>query len=411
MQRAASGTSSLMRISSCSHSLLLRPYRGISRLLPNCAPTAPCRQNRLWLPCEPRGWISGTRGPGIASLMHNPNTLLAMNIGHSVPCNVTESDRMLRASEGQKSNKTFVVRRATSLDDLHWVLKQAAEVGWMPREREAECYFAAGLTPDFFIGELNGERISSLSLVRHGDSSFFVGHFIVSKPYRGQGYGQKTWDIAEATLGDQYYVHGASVVNIKDVHTLVKRATLPGWISRRYTFDVSHARKGLAGSQLPPSLAQILPASQADFEKLFAYGADMLGSSQACKLVLAAFLSHAQESSWVAIGSEGEVIGYLIMSKTTRFPEEGYHIAPFYADSVPIARSLLKVAVEFASTNNPRHIFLDIAADLNPDGVSVLENELGAKQLADLVFFAIGTKGIPSKPQYKVFGAASLSVM
>ena len=52
--------------------------------------------------------------------------------GQSVSCNVTESDRMLRAAKEQKSNKTFVVCRATSLDDLHWVMKQATEEGWMP---------------------------------------------------------------------------------------------------------------------------------------------------------------------------------------------------------------------------------------------------------------------------------------
>ena len=107
-----------------------------------------------------------------------------------------------------------------------------------------------------------------------------------------------------------------------------------------------------------------MPASQADFEKLFAYGADMLGTSQICKLLLAVWLSHLQESSWVAIDVTGEVVGYLIMSKLTRFPEQGYCIAPFYADSVPVAHSLLKVAVEFASASNPRHkVVMDILVD------------------------------------------------
>ena len=43
----------------------------------------------------------------------------------------------------------------------------------------------------------------------------------------------------------------------------------------------------------------------------------MLDTSQTCKLVLAAWLSHLQESSWVAIDNTGEVVGYLIMSKIT----------------------------------------------------------------------------------------------
>ena len=274
-----------------------------------------------------------------------------------------------------------------------------------------EMQSAAGLAPHFFIGELNGERVGCVSLVKHGNSIYCVGNFIVLKPYRGQGYGQKLWDTAVASLDDQYNIHGASVLNINDAHTVMNHATFPGWISRRYTFDVSHACKSLEGSQFPPFLAQIMPASQADFEKVFAYGADMLGTSQACKLVLAAMLSHAQESSWVAIGNQGEVVGYLIMSKTIRFPEDGYHIAPLYADSADIARSLLKVAVEFAAPNNPRHIFLDIASDLNPKGASVLESELGAKKHADFVFFSIGARGIPSKPQYKVFGAVVLGIM
>ena len=105
--------------------------------------------------------MNGTHSPRIASRMRCPNTLLA---GHSAPCNVIESDRVLMANEDPKSNKTFIVRRATSLDDLKWVMSQATEEGWMRHEKEAECYFTAGLLPDFLIGELIGERIASLSL-------------------------------------------------------------------------------------------------------------------------------------------------------------------------------------------------------------------------------------------------------
>ena len=102
------------------------------------------------------------------------------------------------------------------------------------------------------------------------------------------------------------------------------------------------------------------------------YSADMMGTLQTCKSLLAAWLCHLQESSWVAINSKGEVVGYIIMSETLRFPEEGYYIAPFYADSASIARSLLKVAVGFASANKPRHnvnVIMDIPVDCNPEGV------------------------------------------
>ena len=97
----------------------------------------------------------------------------------------------------------------------------------------------------------------------------------------------------------------------------------PGWVEKVYQFTASCAVEGLASHQLPPSV-EVLPASQADFEKLFAYihSANMMGTLQTCKSLLAAWLCHLQESSWVAVDNKGEVVGYLIMSKTNCFPEE-----------------------------------------------------------------------------------------
>ena len=74
------------------------------------------------------------------------------------------------------------------------------------------------------------------------------------------------------------------------------------------------------------------------------------------------------------------------MSKTTRFPEDGYCVAPFFADSAPIARSLLKMAVSFASADNPRHnIVMDIPVDYNLESVSIPVNEHEAKPVLDLL--------------------------
>ena len=392
-------------VTSSRYSLKAQFNSGISRLLSTSAPfTLP--RKCLPLSAPQAGQINGTQW--MRSKTHKPSMLTAQTISHSVPSKASVSDSILKVfEEGQ--NRAFVVRRATSLDDLQWVIKKSTEVGRVLPEKAAECYFAAGLTSQFFIGELNGERITSLSAVRHGDSHYYISFLIVQKPYRRQGYGQKMWDTVVASFGDQYNLHGASVLNIKDARAIMKHPIMPGWIARTYAFDALLACESLESSQFPPSLAMILPANQVDFEKMFAYSADMLGTSNVCKSVLGTWLTQLQESSWVAIGNTGEVVGYLIMSKTVRFPEDGYYTGPFFADSAPIARSLLKVAVDFAAPHNPGHIFLDIAVHLNPEGVSILENELGAKPVTDVVFF--GTHGIPSMPQYKIFGTASMDVM
>ena len=300
----------------------------------------------------------------------------------------------------------FNVRRATSLDDLKWVIQMAVEEGWRSRAVGATSYFTAGIMQDFFIGELNGERISCISLVSHGETNAFVGYFVVVPSCRGKGYGIKTWKAAFENLGTDIEFRLYSVVNMQDKYT--KFGFQPGWIVRRYTFTCDRAADGLSGCKLPSSVAEIVPGCQANFEKLVAYGTDMVVSSQAHKLVLAAWLSNTQESSWVAIGNKGEVLGYLIMAKTLRFPEEGFRLAPFYADSAPIARSLLKMAVEYATLHKPECLFLDLPKDFNIEGDNIVNKELEGEQNSDFVF--MGTKGIPNIP-LKVFGFASVEVM
>ena len=75
--------------------------------------------------------------------------------------------------------------------------------------------------------------------------------------------------------------HILSCIIMKDRN--LRTGLYPRRVVKMYTFTASCAVEGLASSQLPPSVAQILPASQADFNKLFEYGTDMLGTSQVCK--------------------------------------------------------------------------------------------------------------------------------
>ena len=199
-----------------------------------------------------------------------------------------------------------------------------------------------------------------------------------------------------------------SLVHLKDANQKV--GCHPRWTIKSYLFTASRAFECLASTQLPPSVAQIVPASQADFNKLFEYGADMLGTSQACKFLLAAWLAHLHKSSWVAIDNTGKVVGYLIMSETTCFPEDGYCVAPFFADSAPIARSLLKMAVSFASANNPRRtLSMEIPVDYNLEGARIAVDELGAKPTQEILHMS--RKEVTTKGFSKVFSHASSQVL
>ena len=129
-------------------------------------------------------------------------------------------------------------------------MKMATEEGWGPHEKEAECYFSAGLTPYFYIGELKGKRLCCISLVRHGESMAFAGYQIVAKPYRKQGYGEKLSDFA---LGDQSDIR--MMATMKRKNGFQKRGYQPGCRVMVYQFTASRAVEGLASS--PAALLQM----------------------------------------------------------------------------------------------------------------------------------------------------------
>lgn len=294
------------------------------------------------------------------------------------------------------------MRRANSLNDIQWIM---SKTGWMRSVKDAECYFTAGLTRDFYIGELNGRRISGVSLVWHGESLAFGGSHFVDEPFRNQGYAIRTYrTVFTDDVLEKYNIQGYILPETQEKFFKDSRIQ-PLWSMRQYQLTISTVRERLSECHFPLSIAKIIPGNQANFEELNAYSADMVGSSQTCKSVLAAMLVHAQESSWVAIGKKGEIVGYLIMNKSTH-PEGGYFVSPLFADSFSIARILLHTAVKFGRHSR----FLSLNASLsNKEGIHTLESELKAEPFLTVVCF--GTKGIQHKKHEKIFGVANATVM
>ena len=91
------------------------------------------------------------------------------------------------------------MRRLQTTDEVAILIAKAAALGWKPGALDHVSYFAADNT-GFFVGELNGKVVSSMSAVKYSDKSAFLGHFIVDKPYRGTPYAKATRLAALASL-------------------------------------------------------------------------------------------------------------------------------------------------------------------------------------------------------------------
>lgn len=98
-------------------------------------------------------------------------------------------------------DKGLVVRGVTEAD-LEFALDWAPAEGWNPGLHDAHCFHAAD--PDgFFLGEVDGVPVGSISAVRYGSGFGSLGLYIVEPERLGQGAGLQLWRTALDRLGDR----------------------------------------------------------------------------------------------------------------------------------------------------------------------------------------------------------------
>ncbi|MFF4116665.1 GNAT family N-acetyltransferase [Streptomyces sp. NPDC001714] len=95
----------------------------------------------------------------------------------------------------------LVVTRATPAD---WpvIVGWAADEGWNPGLADTAAFFAQD-PEGFFVGRVDGEPVSAISVVNYGADYAFLGWYLVRPDLRGQGHGLTTWKTALAHAGDR----------------------------------------------------------------------------------------------------------------------------------------------------------------------------------------------------------------
>ncbi len=89
--------------------------------------------------------------------------------------------------------------RPMRLADLRRALSWAEAEGWNPGAADAQAFHAAD--PDgFLLAEVAGETAASLSIVRFGDRTAFLGLYICRPEHRGRGVGFALWQAGIARL-------------------------------------------------------------------------------------------------------------------------------------------------------------------------------------------------------------------
>lgn len=230
--------------------------------------------------------------------------------------------------------------------ELDVALKWAREEGWNPGVADADAFYAMDPT-GFFVGELDGEMVSCVSVVKSGDDRAFVGLFIVRPEFRGKGFGKATWNAALATSAGR-------AIGLDGV--VAQQPTYARW-----GFVCHHRNVRYAGrpSDLPLSQHVQRAVAVSDVNELVAYDTAIFG------IVRDAFLRHWLDPAsptritfcWRDAPS-APVRGY----GTVRRCADNWRVGPLLADSADVAEALLAAladAVDGAS------IGIDVPADVD----------------------------------------------
>ncbi|MFJ8821287.1 GNAT family N-acetyltransferase [Streptomyces sp. NPDC102467] len=218
-------------------------------------------------------------------------------------------------------------------DDWPVIRGWAADEGWNPGNLDGASFFAQD--PDgFFLGRIDGEPVSAISVVNYGAEYAFLGCYLVRPDLRGLGHGIATWRAGLAHAG-------ARTVGLDGVvaqqHNYRKSGFEPAYRTVRFT-GVVPARPATSATAdgIMPIGDGIVPIG----DELAPGRAAVLAYDSACcpadrPRFLRSWLTTDGHTALARVG-DGRVTGYGVV----RPGRDAWRIGPLFADTADDARAL-----------------------------------------------------------------------
>ncbi|WP_368507924.1 GNAT family N-acetyltransferase [Bradyrhizobium lupini] len=259
----------------------------------------------------------------------------------------------------------------------------AAAEGWNPGLSDAAC-FAIPDAKGFFVGEIHGEPVATVSCVNYDDRFAFLGFYIVRSGFRDRGHGLRMWNAAIAHAG-------ARVIGLDGVVAQQDNY-------RKSGFQLAHANVRYGGFVAAPS------RPPADVVALDTIPLALVEGDDATVFPAprSAFLR-----AW--IGTSGHVgrallrDGKLAAWGVIRPCRIGRKIGPLVADDRAAAEAIVQALLESA---NGGEIFLDVPA-VNREAIALVES-LGLKPVFETARMYTGP--IAPLRTDRVFGVTSFEL-
>jgi ribosomal protein S18 acetylase RimI-like enzyme len=275
-----------------------------------------------------------------------------------------------------------LIVRQMKRSDFDLVIGWAASEGWNPGSFDADSFFKADEN-GYFVGELDGEIVASISAIAYSESYAFIGFYIVKPQFRGSGYGMKVWEAAIAYLGTERNI------GLDGVATQQKNYEKSG-----FRIAYNHIRYEAVGGGVAPD--EILELKAVLFEEIVAYDRELFPAQR--KEFLRLWISQRNSAAFGII-REGLLAGFGVIRQS----HTGYRIGPLNANDDKIAEQLLLALLAFAQSGP---VFLDVP-DINLAAMELVQR-CGMKPIFETA--RMYTKEISTLPINRVFAVTSLEL-
>jgi ribosomal protein S18 acetylase RimI-like enzyme len=244
------------------------------------------------------------------------------------------------------TENNFRVRPMTK-DDLKIALGWAAAEGWILGIDDVDNFYVTD-PGGFLIGELDGQPISCISVMRYNPSFNFIGLYIVKPEQRNKGFGLRTWEEAFKLIPNQ---SAALDAVLQQVNTYQKVGFQPAHSHLRY--------QGIITGEISPDAIDL---TTIDFQKLCNYDRQYFPGDRPD--FLATWINQPHGKGYGII-NDGDLVGYGVIRKVT----DGFKIAPLFAENQDLATLLLLALATYAEGST---IYLDVP-NINQSAIALVE--------------------------------------
>ncbi|TQF33322.1 GNAT family N-acetyltransferase [Bradyrhizobium sp. UNPA324] len=267
-------------------------------------------------------------------------------------------------------------------EEISLAIDWAAAEGWNPGFSDAAC-FAAPDAEGFFVGEIDGEPVATVSCANYDDRFAFLGFYIVRADLRGSGHGLRIWSAAIAHAGTRV-IGLDGVVAQQDNY-------------RKSGFQLAYANiryGGIAAAPLKPP-ADVVALDKVPFALVEADDATVFPARRSA--FLRAWINTSDHVGR-ALLRDGKLAAWGVI----RPCRTGYKIGPLVADDRIAAETIVWALLASADGE----VFLDVPA-VNREAIALAE-ALGLKPVFETARMYTGA--IPSLRIDRVFGVTSFEL-